>query len=102
MCHEWWSLHGVIKCSLFYIYSHYKPVYSVKQLYVCNSLPACVQVWFAIFQLLLSEETRNKYEMNSFRKNILLKVKCWSLILYFSFVGYSISSLKQFPALLWF
>jgi len=47
----------------------------------------CVQVWLAIFQLLLSEETRSKYEISSFRKNTLLKVKYYlfvSVVLFFA------------------
>lgn len=40
------------------------------------SLPKCeVQCWLALFNLLLSERLRGKYELNSYRKGIIMKLR---------------------------
>ena len=33
------------------------------------------QVWLAIYQLMMNEECQRKYELTSYRKNVLLKVQ---------------------------
>ena len=32
------------------------------------------QVWLSLFQLLMNDDCQKKYELNSYRKNVILKV----------------------------
>jgi len=32
------------------------------------------QVWLALYQLLMNEDCQHKYELNPYRKNVILKV----------------------------
>ena len=57
-----------------------------------KSVNVCFQVWLAIFQLLLSEETRSKYEISSYRKNILLKVSLFISVVNVQLLLHSASS----------